>query len=522
MSLRTPFYILIVVACAVAGSGRAASAEVVLPDGFVNEVLVSGLDQPTSMAFLPDGRLLFTEQRNGTVRMVVNGHISSTDPIFEVPDLNPAGYERGLLGIAVDPRWPARPYIYLYYTRAGNHCRLVRYKAAGVLDDPLSESFALYNGLLLIDDIVDNEPYHQAGCLRFGPDSMLYVSLGEDEDVCAAADSTRLKGAILRLDVMRLGDGAGGPVSRAAITPVDNPLDTTDPNARLVWAYGLRNPWRFQIDPATRLLYTADVGEDIAEELDEIRGGDFLGWPWREANVTVLRSGCPEPEGEGAHDYVRPIVELPRGPEFTAIVSAGVYRPVTGAPANWPASYDGDVFWGEYYSGVLHRIEPSPDGWAPAPPVSGQPDPDLWATGLHSCVEFLIGPDGSLWWLRQFDNEELTGVTGSLQRIRWTGPTAGVPPRPRSKLSLASHPNPFSQSVEITFRTEATGYVRLELFDLSGRLVRRLLDASVIAGPQRAQWNGLDRSGRRTPPGVYIARLETAAGVESRRLLRLQ
>jgi glucose/arabinose dehydrogenase len=521
MLRRTLKLILLVAAFALSGR-LTAHADVVLPDNFVNEVIVEELDQPTSMAFLPDGRVLLTEQRNGKVRMVVNGHIASTDPIFAVPLLNTGGYERGLEGIAVDPRWPLRPYVYLYYTRNPLLCRLVRYKASGDLVNPLGETLTLTNPLLLIDDIVDNDPNHNSGCLRFGPDSTLFLSVGEDEDLCAAADSTRLKGAILRLDVMHLGDGTGGPVSRNSITPVDNPLVTTDPNARLVWAYGMRNPWRYQIDPVTKTIYSADVGENIVEELDEIHAGDYLGWPWREGNVTVARPYCPEPGGEGTHDYVKPIVELPRGIELTAIISAGIYRPIVGAPANWPARYDGNVFWGEYYTGAIRRIVKSDSTWVPATPEPGQLDSTLWATGLFSCVDFQVGPDGSLWWLRQFQDEDLTGVNGSLQRIRYVAPSTSVPSESRANLSLSSRPNPFSDAVEITFRASTPSYVRLELFDLSGRLVRRLLDASVPAGPQRARWDGLDRSGRRAPPGVYIARLESAAGVESRRLLRVR
>jgi glucose/arabinose dehydrogenase len=297
-------------------------AQVGLPSDFVNEVLVTGMDQPTSLAFLPDGRVLITEQHTGKIRMVVNGHLASTDPIFVVAALT-EGYERGLEGIAVDPRWPVRPYVYLYYTRSGGFCRLVRYRATGDVADPLGESLGLSSPLLLIDDIPDLSPNHNSGCLRFAPDGALFLSVGDDEQWCEGADSTKLRGALLRLDVMRLGDASGGPVARDSITPGDNPLVTSNPNARIEWAYGMRNPWRYQIDPVTNLIYVSDVGENIVEELNEVRPGDYLGWPWREGNVTVPRANCPEPGGLGTHPYVHPIVAMGRGPEMTAIISAG-------------------------------------------------------------------------------------------------------------------------------------------------------------------------------------------------------
>ena len=155
-------------------------AAVRLPTGFVNDILLTGLAEPNSMAFLPDGRLLFTEQRTGAVRLFINGHIAASDPVLVVPDLTSLDYERGLQGVAVDPGWPARPYLYLYYTRVGGFCRLVRYRASGDLAGPAGESLSLGDSLLVLDDIPDHNPLHNSGCLRFGPANYLYVSLGDD------------------------------------------------------------------------------------------------------------------------------------------------------------------------------------------------------------------------------------------------------------------------------------------------------------------------------------------------------
>src|SRR5262245_6567964 len=80
-------------------------ATVVVPTNFVDEIIVQGLDQPNGMCFLPDGRLLLTEQKTGRIRMVVNGHIATTDPCVRVDSVGTEEIERGLQGIAVDPRW---------------------------------------------------------------------------------------------------------------------------------------------------------------------------------------------------------------------------------------------------------------------------------------------------------------------------------------------------------------------------------------------------------------------------------
>ena len=114
------------------GLASAARAVVQVPANFVNETLATGLNEPNSFAFLPDGRLLYTEQRTGNVRLYANGHISDTI-LLTVPELESAAYERGLQGIAVDPGWPARPFVYLYYSRTNGWIRLVRYTASGDL-----------------------------------------------------------------------------------------------------------------------------------------------------------------------------------------------------------------------------------------------------------------------------------------------------------------------------------------------------------------------------------------------------
>src|SRR5207249_7569340 len=138
--------------------------------------------------------------------------------------LNTVGNERGLQSIAVDPGWPGRPYVYLCYTRTGNFERIVRYTATGQLNDPIGEALTLGSPMLLLDNIPDLATNHNAGGLRFGPGNYLFASLGDDNDRCSAADSTSLKGALLRLDVSRLPAGARGPVPFALITPPAHPL----------------------------------------------------------------------------------------------------------------------------------------------------------------------------------------------------------------------------------------------------------------------------------------------------------
>jgi glucose/arabinose dehydrogenase len=498
-----------------------ALAAVSVPTNFLNEPLVSGLNQPNSLCFLPGGRILFTEQRTGKVRMFVNGHLSLNDPLAFLPGLNTTGYERGLQGIAVDPGWPGRPYVYIYYTATGGTNKLVRYSAFGAVSDTAGETIGLGSPYVVIGDLPDNNPNHNSGCLRFAPDGSLFVSVGDDEDFCSAPDPTALKGKLLRLRVDGLPAGAGGPPLRADITPEVNPyIDLPDSNAHLVYALGMRNPWRYQIDRVSGYIYLVDVGEADVEEIDEVWAGNDLGFPWREGNMLFARPTCPEPGGSGAHPYTHPIVATARGPELTAFISAGRYRPVKGGALNWPATYNGNVFYGEYFSGVLRRIENSTGSWLPAAAAPGQPTSTEWATGLVSASEFVVGPDGSLYWLAQFDNS-LAGATGTLNRIRYTGPQQPAAVAPGEASRLAVFPNPFSTQADIGFTLDQREHARLTIYDLLGRKVRTLFDGEASTSETHVAWDGTDEDHHRVAAGVYLARLTLPSGTFTTHLMHI-
>ena len=517
----------LVVLAALAFGAPPCGAVVQLPPGFYAQIVETRFRDPTSLAFLPDGRALLTEQRTGKIRMVVNRHLAATDPVLVVPDVEGSEGERGLVGIAVDPRWPDSPYVYLFHTRVGEAMRLVRYQASGDLSNPDGELLTFEDPLILIDDIPDTHPSHNGGALRFGPDSCLYVAIGDDVTPCHAADSSALRGQILRLEVRGLPATGGPPPARDLLTPPDNPfVASPDSNARLVFAYGLRNPFRFHIDPEHGTVFVADVGEAEFDELDVVEPGDFLGWPWREGPLVRPREECPEPGGEGTCLSRGPLVALPHATSgWSAIVSAGPYWPVPGGEANWPPEYcalRGDLFYADFYEGFLRRLTWSGSAWEPAPPVPGQPDTVNWATGLVTPCDFQVGPDGALWWVAYSD--AVAGIgTGSLHRIGYRGTTTGVETREPRHSPLSVAPNPFHATTTLRFALDTTREVRLEIFGLAGRLKRRLLDGVLPAGHQSVSWNGVDGYGRPVPPGLYLARLSCDGAVlGTTRVLRVQ
>ncbi len=389
-----------------------ARAEVRLPDAFADELVVSGLASPTGMAFLPDGRLLVVEQKTGALRLVVRDALAPVDPVGIVPQVHGRGGERGLLGIAVDPGWPSRPYVYVHGTSLDpdSVIRISRFALTGDLDFVASGSLALdvASRREVIAGIPDFSTRHNGGTLRFGMDGMLYASVGDDVLACAAQDSSSLHGAILRLDVTGLPDGPGGAPDPAAVTPPDNPfVGSASPAARLVWAFGLRNPFRFHVDPATGDLFVGDVGETTWEEVDRVTGsGPNLGWPlWEGPDESPFAASCdPVPNPPNA------IWTYDRTAAFQAsVITAGVCRVDSGEARAFPADYDGALFVGDYFQGFLTRLVNEGGSWRIADPVAGQPSAQSWADGLTAVSDWLFGPDGALWYCKQSTGGSRTG-----------------------------------------------------------------------------------------------------------------
>jgi glucose/arabinose dehydrogenase len=375
-------------------------AQAFLPPGFTDEMVVSGFRYSPSMAWLPDDRILVVEKYDARIRLVVNGvllpmPIAVIDSVRHTP-------ESGLLGIALDPGWPARPYVYAHYNHVGApYIHIARYTAVGDLEFTGNGHFTIdpASRHLVLADLPDDQTIHNGGNVRFGPDGMLYVSLGDDSNPCRAVLKEFLQGKILRLDVSNLPPGPGGPPALADITPADNPF-VADPSpwARLVWAYGLRNPYSFQVDPPTGHLVIADVGDSHWEEVDlQTTPGQNFGYPSFEGptNTTIF---CPyfEPQTSVPPIYAYDRTQFCCG---AAIITSPRYRRM-GGTYQFPAEYEGDVFVSDVGEGILRRAHFDGTSWDLADSVAGQPTALNWGIGMVGVTDYYLHPDGSLYYLR--------------------------------------------------------------------------------------------------------------------------
>lgn len=337
-----------------------SAAQTLLP-GFARVQVGSAITTPTVMAFAPDGRI-FVAQQTGALRVIKNGTLLAT-PFISLT-VNSTG-ERGLIGLAFDPDFVTNQYIYVYYTvpAAGTTApfnRISRFTANGDVVLPGSEQ------IILNLDPLSSATNHNGGALAFGPDGKLYVAVGDNALGANAQNLNTYHGKLLRINK----DGSA---------PADNPFFTTGTTeqSKRVWAYGLRNPYTFSIQPGTGKIYVNDVGQNAVEEInDATTGGRNFGWPTAEGTSTNPNFTNP------VYFYLH----SGTAPTGCAITGGTFFNPQF---TTYPATYVGNYFFQDYCSNWIYALN-----------LSGTPTATLFASNIgSSSLSLMAGPDGNLYYL---------------------------------------------------------------------------------------------------------------------------
>ncbi|MCY3800662.1 MAG: PQQ-dependent sugar dehydrogenase, partial [Chloroflexi bacterium] len=266
---------------------------------------------------------------------------------------NSDGPEDGLLSAALDPEFSDYPFLYVFYTTPGESeedpgaTRLTRF--------PIVDGRAAPEKELLILEIPQINPhdYHYGGAIRFGPDRMLYLGIGDGHCFKCPQSLESLHGKIIRIDVR------GASAEQPYKAPDDNPFIGM-PNVRPeIWAYGLRNPWRMAFDPRDGRLWVGDVGQHAEEEVSIAAPGANLGWPVFEGfdcfTVDDIQGNheydiTNEYQCDEFEDLTAPVVSYGRS-RGCAIVGGVVYR---GAQIPW---IEGAYLFSDYCTGRIWMIE---------------------------------------------------------------------------------------------------------------------------------------------------------------------
>jgi aldose sugar dehydrogenase len=371
-----------------------AGAQVLNDPALQLREVVSGLSQPTAMAFIGKGDILVLQKADGRVRRVING-ILQPDPVLDVAV--DSASERGLLGIAIHPNFPNSPFVYLYYTESSNGSdtsgppsptplgnRVYRYTWDGS---------ALVGRQLILNLPVTPGPNHNGGTMTFGPDGKLYVVIGElnrngqlqNFSGAAAPDDT---GVIFRIN----DDGSA---------PSDNPFFDQGGNLAKYLAYGIRNSFGLAFDSVTGKLWDTENGVANYDEVNLVEPGFNSGW------MRIMGPSIRDAQGttdlvifSGSH-YADPkfswfSVVAPTAIVFTNAATLGV-------------DYQDSVVVGDINNGNLYRfrLNPTRDGFSFTSPSLGDLVADnntelqelIWGTGFAGITDLKIGPDGLLYVL---------------------------------------------------------------------------------------------------------------------------
>lgn len=394
-----------------------------IPTGFTLDTLVSsGLQAGHDFTFLPDGRILIAN-RAGAVHVFAEG--VGLQQIGTVAAIQ-TGSERGLLSIEADPDFATNGYFYVWYSSSQtSFMHLDRLTCTGALNNGTSTnlSFSMASRRTIINSSPDGAFNHNGGSARFGPDGMLYLSIGDDASACTAQSLTSKSGCLLRMDLSGLPSGPSSTEpSYSSIDPGDNPNSSANNWTQLVIAYGLRNPFRMEVDQVTGNCFIGDVGQNAAEEYSlYVRQSNLqlvnFGWPWREGNLNYSSCGGSTPAG-----LVAPLRQETSS-SWNSIVGGPQYRNA-GTAYDFGSNYEGDAFYLDYFAGVLRRIKQTGSTWNYAPQVPGQPSSQSWGTGFNATTAMRMGADGALYFLQHPGTYASSG--GFLKRIRSTGPTNSV------------------------------------------------------------------------------------------------
>lgn len=327
-------------------TATATATATVVPETAVSSItleplITRGLTQPLFVTHAFDERLFIVEQP-GTIRIFQDGALLET-PFLDITDpVGSQSNEQGLLGLAFHPNYAQNGFFFVNYTNNNGNTTIARYR---VSSDPNVADASSAQILLTISQPFAN---HNGGMIAFGPDGYLYVGMGDGgsqkDPQGNGQNPATLLGSILRLDA----DSADGSYT----IPADNPF-VDNPDLRPeVWAYGLRNPWRFSFDRLNGDLFIADVGQNTWEEVSwqpgGTPGGQNFGWNVMEGNHCFAGSCDPAAFTPAIFEYDH---------SLGCSISGGyIYR-----GQQFP-SLNGNYFAADFCSGTIWGVFQQPDG----------------------------------------------------------------------------------------------------------------------------------------------------------------
>lgn len=429
---------------------------------------------------------IFIVQQRGQIRVFANDSMASSSSVFlDISNKSSqSGNERGLLGLAFHPQYSTNRYFFVYYTRSSDGAMVVSRFTTQSGNPNKADSLSELNMLTILHPTYTN---HNGGCLMFGQDGYLYAGTGDGgsggDPFNNGQNVNTLSGKILRIDVNTPSGGNNYSI------PPTNPFAVTG-GAPEIFAYGMRNPWRFSQDPVTGTIYCGDVGQDAWEEVDTIAVGKNYGWRCYEGNAAYNTSGC----GPMAN-YTFPIAVYQNVGSDISITGGYVYR---GNRVPWLvgryiyADYGSRKTWKLLLSGGTVS-ENTQIGLAPTGVLSFGVDQN---NELYMC-----GASGQIFKL----SDALIGINGNNGAV------------PEGYSLSQNFPNPFNPSTVISYQVALSSFVTMKVYDMQGRELSTLVNETKSAGNYSVSW---DASGY--PSGVYFYEITAGNFTDKKKMVLLK
>jgi len=307
------------------------------------ELFQNGFSSPVDLQNAGDDRLFVVEQGGRIKILQADGTINS-DLYLNISSLVSSGSEQGLLGLAFHPDYNNNGYFYINYTKTNGDTRISRFSV-----DPTNPDIALSGSEFTIIEYDQPFSNHNGGGIAFGADGYLYIATGDGgnggDPGNRAQNTTILLGKLLRIDIDNTSTGRNYSI------PSDNPFAGSAVDAEEIWAYGLRNPWRFSFDSLNQDIWIGDVGQQNVEEIDRAgstEAGLNYGWRCYEGSAPFNTAGCPPMQ-----DLTFPIAEYSSssGTSNCSITGGYVYR-----GSNYP-TMNGLYFFADVCSGLIGTVD---------------------------------------------------------------------------------------------------------------------------------------------------------------------
>jgi len=430
---------------------------------------------------------LFVLEQEGRIRVFQNDSlVNSTDIFLDIRDKVLYGGEQGLLGLAFHPNYSENGYFYLDYTRSNPRRTVIsRFKVSA--NNP---NQADQNSELVLLEVEQPYSNHNGGQIVFGPDGYLYISLGDGgsggDPLNSGQDRKTLLGNILRIDVDNPDNGLNYGI------PNDNPFVGNNEGWREeIYAYGLRNVWRFSFDPITNKLWAADVGQNAYEEINIIESGKNYGWRIMEGfhcynpSTNCDQTGLELPVWEYAHND-------PNGGQ--SITGGFVYR---GSKAN---ELFGGYVYGDFITGRI---------WVY---FEGDNPTNMLIFNNTGLAISTFGVD---------QNDELYFASFTNGRIyKFLGEPTSV--QEEGKLNIdyklnQNYPNPFNPDTMISFYLSNPEKVKIEIFNNLGEKVEEVFNGTAVKGMNRINYTS-----KNLASGVYYFKLTSDNFSDSKKMVLMK